>query len=68
MVAYFVETFHLQSNKKHLKIDGMKLKVIRNIFSKALASAMASNAINDRTYHSSHGLISQDTSADAAAS
>ena len=52
-----------------LKIAGMRWKVIGSSNSMIVASAMASHAIKDRTCHASHaGLISQDSSADAAAS
>ena len=50
-------------------IAGMRWKVIGCSVSITVASTMASHAINDRTCHASHaGLISQDSSADAAAS
>ena len=52
-----------------LKIAGMRWKVIGSSISMIVASVMALHAINDRTCHASHaGLISQDSSADAAAS
>ena len=52
-----------------LKIAGKRWKVIGSSVSITVASAMALYAINDRTCHASHAsLISQDSSADAAAS
>ena len=69
VVAYFVETCHcdLQCNKKHTDNCWHEVEVDWSI-SKAFALAMTSYTMYYRTYHASHvGLISQDSSVDAAA-
>ena len=65
--TYLVGACHC--DKEHTERCLCEVYCVKNIVSKAFASAMALHAMYDRSFHASNfGLISQDLAADAASS